>query len=288
MTRAPLFLLAAAVLLAVPAEARGDMPGNDPAAPTVEPGTRVPPEELDRAISSVMSQREYLWRLPREKPDRQDADATFLGAFLDQLAQTFARAFRAVWRVLKKFIRWLDDLFGHIETPDDQSADWQTPVQALLFILLAFVLSILAILLYRYWRRRGRSADAVAMPAALTPDLNDEDLAADELPSDRWMEIARDLLRRGEIRLAVRAMFLACLAHLSMQDRIAVSRHKSNRDYVRELARRARDLPELQQAFKENVAVLERAWYGRHQIAPDVLDAFVRRHAAILGKGAAP
>jgi len=46
------------------------------------------------------------------------------------------------------------------------------------------------------------------------PDLADENIRADQLPEDGWTKLARELLERGEFRLAMRAFYLASLAHL--------------------------------------------------------------------------
>ena len=72
------------------------------------------------------------------------------------------------------------------------------------------------------------------------PDLNEESVTADQLPEDGWLQLARELMERGELRLALRASYLAGLAHLGHRELIHLARHKSNRDYDRELHRRAR------------------------------------------------
>ena len=79
---------------------------------------------------------------------------------------------------------------------------------------------------------------------------------------------------KGELRLALRALYLAGLAHLAQRDMIRVAKFKSNRDYERELRRRARALPELQAAFAENVGIFDRVWYGLHDVTQESLQRF--------------
>ena len=165
------------------------------------------------------------------------------------------------------------------QTDRDRPADlsWQAEVRLLMFVLLAITCSVLAIVLVRLWtRRRQRVTAAVAVPVAAAPDLQSEDVTADLLPSDEWMMMAGDLLNKGEFRLAMRAMFLASLAYLAYVGRLTLSRHKSNRDYCRELERKARDRAEALEAFGENVRSLERVWYGMHPATAELASAFSR------------
>ena len=115
-----------------------------------------------------------------------------------------------------------------------------------------------------------------AMPQ-LSPDLNDQDVAADQLPEDEWLKLARDLLQRGELRLAMRAFYLATLAHLASRNLITLAKYKSNYEYGRELQRRAHALPTVTQLFDENVAAFDRAWYGLHDVDRGILDEFASK-----------
>lgn len=162
------------------------------------------------------------------------------------------------------------------------------PVQALLFALLALVASILGVLAWRWWRGRGRQAPVAAVPVSATPDLlADETVAPDSVPVDEWLALASDLLAKGEHRLALRAMFLACLAHLGRCGRLAPARFKSNREYQGELDRKAHDLPDVLAAFRGHVAVVERAWYGYHAVSSADLDLFLANQRVILQAKAA-
>jgi hypothetical protein len=108
------------------------------------------------------------------------------------------------------------------------------------------------------------------------PDLRDEGVTADQLPEDGWLQLARDLVQRGELRLALRASYLAGLAHLASRQLIGLARHKSNHDYDRELRRRARTNAELLAAFDRNLSAFERTWYGTHAVTPETLGDFTQ------------
>jgi hypothetical protein len=136
------------------------------------------------------------------------------------------------------------------------------------------VLVALLILLYVRFARRRRMV--VLQPAAATPppDLASDAVLANELPESGWAALAQEYLAKGELRLALRALYLASLAHLAQRDLISIRASKSNWDYRLELERRGRGLPVLIAAFRENVLVFDRAWYGRYAVSPEIVQAF--------------
>src|SRR5439155_2000639 len=124
----------------------------------------------------------------------------------------------------------------------------------LLFALLAVVVSALAVFFCRLWRGRQRAAVKLAAEAIeRVPDISDENVSADQLPEDGWTKLARGLLEGGDFRLAMRAFYLASLAHLAHRDLIGIAHLKSNRDYENELRRRGHGVPQLLPIFGENL-----------------------------------
>ncbi len=79
-------------------------------------------------------------------------------------------------------------------------------LQVLRYGLVAAAIAALLIFIYRVWRARRLPPPAVASEAIQpVPDLTDENVRADQLPEDGWTKLARELLERGEFRLAMRA-----------------------------------------------------------------------------------
>ena len=149
-----------------------------------------------------------------------------------------------------------------------------TFLQALILVLLALAASAVAILFYRTWKRRGGGTEIASGMRDPLPDLADENVTANQLPEDDWLVLARDLMAKGDLRLALRALYLASLAHLARRELIRVAKFKSNRDYELELRRRARGLAGLQAAFAENVGIFDRVWYGLHEVTQETLGRF--------------
>ena len=175
----------------------------------------------------------------------------------------------------------LDWLEGLLPTSQGQSAtkdrNWKEPVRVVLLVLLVLLLAVMAFIFIRIWqRRRNRPVESISTPAAPVPDLTDEKVKADDLSTSRWLDLAGELAGKGDLRLAMRALYLATLAHLAENEMITIESYKSNRDYERELKRRAHEHLELIRIFSVNLNVFERAWYGMHRIAQSEFDRFAQ------------
>ena len=162
---------------------------------------------------------------------------------------------------------------------------WMTFSQLLLFLLIVVVACALGIFIYRLWLNRRPKEVVTSEPIQSVPDVSDENVGADQLPEDGWMKLARELLERGEFRLAMRAFYLANLAHLAQRNLISLARFKSNRDYQRELSRRGHSSPDLLSVFGDNLTVFERIWYGLHEVDGDSVGRFATNVERMKGFG---
>jgi hypothetical protein len=247
-------------------------PASNAAAPAVRPN------ELNTTIEQVMQRPEYTWRLPREKHiDKKEKGA--IASFVDGILQWIVTSGKKVRTWIDQLAKWLRPRTStNPSTGSRLGLDWLFGVQGLILLLVVVVAGLLVFLLVRLWRYRDRAGvEEVAAQAIIpVPDLTDEDVAADQLPEDGWITMARDLLSRGDLRLALRAFYLATLAHLAQRNLVTIARHKSNRDYERELGRRAHALPELTSRFNENVSIFDRIWYGMHEVNEALLEHFQR------------
>jgi hypothetical protein len=152
----------------------------------------------------------------------------------------------------------------------------------LLFVLLAVVAAALAIFFWRFWKKQRTSAVIAAQVVPARPNLTDENITASDLPENEWLAMAREQIAAGNLRLALRAFYLAGLAHLGERELLKITRFKSNQEYVRELGRRARSKPELLTVFGDTVLEFERAWYGLHEVTPETMGEYQRKVERIL------
>jgi hypothetical protein len=235
------------------------------------------PEALDRSIDEVMEQREFTWRMPR-KPITEDEKmqkgpiASVVAWIIDKLGQ----GIKAVISWIDKLMDWLIDL---LPTGDQRTAtsdaNWISSARVAVYMLLIGLLCALVYILWRSWmHRQNAQAEMIAAALESTPNLEDDDTTADDLPANRWLELARELTAKGSWRLAMRAFYLATLANLADAELITIEKFKSNRDYENELHRRAHQKEALIQAFSKSRAVFERVWYGMYEVNRPDLDHY--------------
>jgi hypothetical protein len=242
--------------------------------PKLEAQNTLSSPALDRSIEEVIHRREYTWRMPRESAPtdaRPSAERSLLQRAFKQLESAIKEV--GIW--LKDGVEWLiRKLSGKRAGPNLGGLDIAGAIRGIVIILLIALAGLLVWLLFRIWQRRQPVEELEATPLAPVPNVADENVGADQLPEDGWIRLARELMERGELRLAVRALYLATLAHLAERNLISLARFKSNRDYERELQRRAHALGGLTEIFDTSVTAFERVWYGRHGVTTELVEEF--------------
>lgn len=275
-----LFLTAAATPPARAAPAPASAAPAQAAAPA-----SVRADELDRAIRNVLEQPEFNWRLPRKwdldgvkPPGMFESFGKWLETKFENATGWLKRKAQSVLRFFRKFFPAAKPREEGVAAAGDGRQPWGAVTQVLLGVLIFIAAAVLGVLLWRLWRQRRKPGAVAPLPAAApaTPDLTKEQVSADELPADGWVELAERLATAGEWRLALRAWYLSGLARLARQELIRLARHKSNRDYLREVRGRASHQPELPEIFAEAVRLFDGTWYGRRQATSDLLQQMRR------------
>ena len=289
--------LAICFVLAVsagPARAEETSPPSPPTSPPSAgsaAGREISARDLDDSLDEVMARRKYAWRLrrPRET-EKPDEDKSFM-----------ASAMETLWGWLKTTARWIKDaidkIWDFLFPRPDRGGDlggsgdgsggsvgesgW---VSLLRYLVYAALGGIAILLIVVFWKRLkiSRAKETGASAVDLPPvDLEDENVTADDLPEDGWLDLARRLMEEGKSRLALRAMYLALLAMLADKSRISIAKFKSNMDYQRELDRRCHSMPQLLDAFGRNVSVFEAVWYGTREATSTMIDVFIANQRTI-------
>ena len=267
----------AATVLVVALALGGGLPGSRVVTLAAEPAAAIHPAgpgmvpELNRAIDDVLERPEYTWRSPREQAaansDREkrgwfERASRWLGDRVD-------RGMHSLGRTLKQFAEWLDQTLGG-RSRSPPASNWNLNpagfVNFLMWLLLLVAGGGLLGFAFAIWRRRTGAPVLTATAVSAVPDLRAETVAVEQLPEAGWLMLARELAEQGEFRLAVRALYLASLAHLARREFIQPALYKSNRDYELEVRRRTRDVPAVTEAFGATVRAFDRAWYGGHEV----------------------
>jgi hypothetical protein len=241
--------------------------GTPPAVPS-QPVASLAPRDLEEAIRTVLRNRTYAWRLPRDKP--ASSDEGWLLSSLRSLADRTRRVFDLLGR-------WWNDFWDRLRRPFRENRTGSASGSGLGWIYSTHGLALIGLAaatcaLVLFWirrRRRLRAAHLGPQPLLAIPEPDAESSSREELPDAEWRNRALLLASRGELRLAARAFYLGMLALLAARGSIVPARGKSNRDYQREVARRERDRAAVPELFGETVATFEQIWYGHHPATPD-------------------
>jgi hypothetical protein len=235
-------------------------------------------KKLDAALSDVISHPEYTWRMPREKPPHVAGQRNALSTFVESIIQAIQDGWKYIvkglantWNVIKDILSRINPSLPQINKPN---ARWTSFSRAWIMIPLLCIMVVLSFLAWRAWRDRRRRTSAAALAKLPRVDITHEDVDARALPEDGWLALARELMEKGELRLALRALYLATLASLAHQDLITIAKYKSDREYELELKRRAHTQSHLIGFFAENRALFESSWYGFHEVTAGILERF--------------
>ena len=297
---------AAALLLLLPFSASAQEEGADRTRYDSEvyqvqsgsvPGT-VDSADLNSAIADTMASKKYQWKFSRKIEEmEQDDELTWLQIQLTNLADAVETRLR-VWRewIMEKIREFFEKFRRESSKPKKRSegpkiSDATAEIlmnlgTAVITILVAGLVGWLLFVLVRYYRSVEKEDDEEEGEDIGDIDLESEEIVASQLHEDEWMQLARQQIEKGESRLAIRALFLATLAHLGDRGLLKIQKYKSNRDYRRELDLKARQETILREAFSENTGLFERVWYGLHQIGDDAVDHFMRNYETITSEPA--
>lgn len=233
-------------------------------------------QRIEQAVKEVFRDPSLSWSLPvvvKRKPPSNGflAFTESVGTKVGELWDRFVKT----WQDLVSRVR---NLLSADEPDRDRDARGaKTNTKDVWGLITLFSTVLAAAVFLALWRARRLAPTVVveARPAPVPPDLSREDIQADEQPDDEWVRLALEYRRGGNLRLAIRALYLSCLSSLAAAKMISIARGKSNLDYFREFQRRARRLsPELPERLRQNVSLFERSWYGSHSVTGEILDQF--------------
>jgi hypothetical protein len=234
-----------------------------PLARATPNAARLPTAEVNQQLSRVLTAPEYAW----QNPSKVEAPPSWLEQFSDWLKDSVASFARAVGRLERAISKWLSSLFPHISGVPTSGSDGMSVVaQVLSWVTIIGAAGVLTLILARIISRQRAVTPQAAPALAPTPDLESEDTTADQLPEDEWLRLARQKVEDGDLRQALRALFLAVLSLLGAQGLILIRKSKSNFDYERELRRKLDPVPQLDEIFSADRKLFERCWYGAHPV----------------------
>lgn len=269
--------------------ASAQVPSSGPAGTL--PGGNAGAERLRLEIAETLEQKKYQWQFSRRALESAvDSEESWISQRLREIADTAKMLLDAAEKWFEEMIKKLMERgMSGPDVTDGSNLKFFKELSS--SASLALVLVILGLLVWvavsLYHKYRGNPKVEITdegFRGAI--DLESEEIVATQLHEDEWMRLAREQIEKGEERLAVRAVFLATLAHLGERGLVRIARCKSNRDYRGELILRARNQNTLREAFDENTILFERVWYGLHRLGDGDVEYFLKNHETIVRESA--
>jgi hypothetical protein len=240
------------------------------------PPAQLAPADLDRAIHQTLQSSDYAWRSAAAVPPRATG-VPWLVAATDRLLDHAKASLRSVGDAIDRFAEWLIEKLMGPPSGTEPAAPPVTALHRSIYLLIALMLALAGALAWRMRRARNPKPALLAAAAGAPVNLRDENLLASQLPEERWMALAEDCARQGDLRSALRALYLANLAWLGRGEWIAIHPGKTNREYELEVRRKIRGFPEACSLFAANIFSFEGAWYGMHEVTAGDIDLLRQR-----------
>lgn len=175
---------------------------------------------------------------------------------------TEQRGTNAISRLIRDFIRWLQNLLPKRRQVEPGRVDLISLIAQILVIgiALAVLLYVVKILLTRFGRtRKAKKPKKKEARIVLGERLEPEATATDLLSQ------AEILARNGDLRAAIRKAYIAFLVELGDRKMISLAQHKTNRDYLNSV----KSIAPLHATMRGLTDSFERHWYGFEQATPD-------------------
>ena len=184
----------------------------------------------------------------------------------------------AISRLIRDFIRWLQNLFPKRKPVEPGRVDVISLIAQILVIgvALAVIAYVARILLTRFGRTRKvkkpkKKEARIVLGERLEPEATSTDLLSQ----------AEALARSGEVRAAIRKAYIAFLVELGDRKMISLAQHKTNRDYLNSV----KSIPPLHATMRGLTDSFERHWYGFEQATHDDWQNFRAGFLAALRAG---
>ena len=161
---------------------------------------------------------------------------------------------------MEAFEKWLRELwYSNSPAASEKLPTDPAPLAAILrFIVIGVAIAVIGFIFWRFVmpmfsrnrkpRKSRKSEPRIVLGEQLATDATSEDLLSE----------AEQLARAGDVRAAIRKGYIALLCELSDRKILGLARHKTNRDYLRDVQKR----PELHQPMDNLTGSFERHWYG--------------------------
>jgi len=208
------------------------------------------------SIASHLKELESAGSSGRSKDEDKQKLAEILGR--EEYLKPEAKQESVFQRWMRKFLDWLDSLFPKPPDISPVQADRVRPLSVVLQIVIyGAIIGLIGFLIWKFAplvmsrfanREKKESKNRIILGEHIAENISARDLFAE----------AEGMARQGDLRGAIRKGYVALLCDLADRKVIGLARHKTNRDYLRDVRKRSGLFDRMKQA----TGSFERHWYG--------------------------
>jgi Domain of unknown function (DUF4129) len=159
----------------------------------------------------------------------------------------------SAWELLRqRVIQWLIRLLGSIF---QQIGKYPIGASIFFWALIVGVVLWVALVLFRYWTRRGR-LEELQSPESVTYSRTWQE----------WIQAAREAASRGDYREAIHSAYWAGISSLEDSEVVRKDRARTPREYMRLVSNSTQLVDtgrKTREALSALTVTLEQVWYGR-------------------------
>jgi hypothetical protein len=181
-------------------------------------------------------------------------------------------------KIYRKVMEWVASFFPHPDLSNSSQNGFESLSLILQILLYALVLGVIGFLIYKFAPFLAGRLRLNYTSSKQERVILGERISAEETAQNLFAE-AEHLARQGNLRGAIRKGYIALLCDLSDRKIIGLSRHKTNRDYLRDV----RDKNELHQNLNNLTSNFERHWYGFESAEEKDWEEFKHGYQKALG-----
>lgn len=236
-------------------------------------------QKLRQALDRESQRSIYRWH---------DAEHPSPPTWLDKLLGKIGRGFERASEAFSSFLRRLWPRGLTFSPEKEKGGGWRLKdIRLWLALVLVLTLGVGASLI---WLRRRREAAQLSVPLEIAPLPDLSNAVASERSEDEWFALAERLEGEGEMRLALRAAYLALLAGLARREWLTIRRDRTNREYLDEFTRRWRRRPqaavevrlEIPEKLRSSLRLFDRVWYGSYGLTRAAVAAYRQGQRELL------
>jgi hypothetical protein len=187
--------------------------------------------------------------------------------------------FQQTWR---EFWEWFKSLFpknSPISLPEASPEGISTGSYGLQIVVYGLVIGLIGFFIYRFAPFFFKQIKNRERREKKTRVILGETIAAEETSHNIFSE-AEKLALEGNLRGAIRKGYIALLCELSDRKIIGLARHKTNRDYLRDVKKRK----EIYSEMNTLTGSFERNWYGVNSTDQDDWEEFKQTYQRTVSK----